>query len=274
VGDKVTLSPAVINLKKVSEEGGALTGAEFTLEYIRADESTVKIGTYAVDEAGELMVDGPMAGAQYKLTETKAPYGFAKLDKPVHFKVAGDGTAKISIVNAPDDVRCEEADDVYILTVINCPIPPVDVTVTKEWAGDDEAERPASVKVALQKNGEIYEEVELSAENEWTYTWEDLDGNFTWTVTEVEIPEGYTAEVTGENGVYTITNTKEQPEEIIPDEDIPQGDPDDDDDVTIEDDIPLGEPTDTGDPSILWMALAALSAGGMGVGALAGRKRK
>ena len=37
--------------------------------------------------------------------------------------------------------------------------------------------------------------VELSAANNWTYTWENLEGDRNWSVRETDVPEGFTATV-------------------------------------------------------------------------------
>ena len=102
------------------------------------------------------------------------------------------------------------------------------VKVTKVWQDDSNADkvRPESVKVQLYKvteSGNVAvegREVTLSAENNWTYTFENLqaneDGNpINYTVEEVQVPTGYTASVSGtmEDG-YIITNTH-NPEKIF-----------------------------------------------------------
>ncbi|MGI5977575.1 MAG: Cna B-type domain-containing protein [Candidatus Limivicinus sp.] len=82
------------------------------------------------------------------------------------------------------------------------------VGVTKKWVGP-----PAeSVTVNLLADGEIADSFELSAENSWQHTFEDLpkykDGKeIVYTVKE-EVPAGYSMTVTGsaETG-FTVTNT-------------------------------------------------------------------
>lgn len=90
------------------------------------------------------------------------------------------------------------------------------VTVSKEWndADNQDGIRPGSVTVNLMAGEEKKDSVVLSADNNWTYTFSDLDkyadsSLIEYTVTEENV-EGYTAAVTGdaENG-YTVTNTHE-----------------------------------------------------------------
>lgn len=92
------------------------------------------------------------------------------------------------------------------------PVPdpePVDLSVKKVWSDTDNknGSRPDSVTVTLYNGDEAVEKVTLSAENNWAYAWEDLDGSGDWSVLETGIPKGYTPSYRTENGVVTITNT-------------------------------------------------------------------
>lgn len=80
--------------------------------------------------------------------------------------------------------------------------------VLKIW--DDpghESDRPASVTVYLLRNGVLADTVVLSAANNWRYTWDNLDGNCTWSVAE-DVPEGYTVSILPEGVTFVITNTR------------------------------------------------------------------
>lgn len=91
----------------------------------------------------------------------------------------------------------------------------VDRVVKKVWQDGDSEDRPTSVTVRLLRNGEVYETVTLNAENRWRYTWTGLDAHDRWTVTEMEVPAGYTVSVTREGAVFVVTNRlrEEGPEE-------------------------------------------------------------
>ena len=90
------------------------------------------------------------------------------------------------------------------------------VTVTKAWADNDDrgGHRPKEIKVQLKADGENSgEEITLNAENNWTYTWSDLDQkkagkDIAYTVEETGKAAGYISTVTGnaEEG-FIITNT-------------------------------------------------------------------
>ena len=83
----------------------------------------------------------------------------------------------------------------------------VNHTVNKLWENGSES----SVEVQLLQDGTPYgAPVELNDANAWTYTWQQLDDSYTWSVVEVNIPEGYQATtiVSADGLTTTITNTK------------------------------------------------------------------
>ena len=95
------------------------------------------------------------------------------------------------------------------------------VSVNKVWSDSDNRDnlRPDSVTVQLYADGSAYgDPVTLSEDNGWANTWTDLpefrEGEqgvaIEYTVEEVDVPEGYTAKVTGSaKKGYTVTNTHE-----------------------------------------------------------------
>ncbi len=65
--------------------------------------------------------------------------------------------------------------------------------VTKVWSGDDPAARPQSVQVQIYDGTTLAAQVELNAENGWTYAWE---GEGDWSVREVmDGMDGYASTV-------------------------------------------------------------------------------
>lgn len=96
-------------------------------------------------------------------------------------------------------------------------IPPTNLTVSKIWK-DDGKERPESIKVNLLKDGVLEEGIELNENNQWTYAWIDLDGLVTWSIEEIDVPQGYKVSYSKQDETVIITNTKEiePPEEVEP----------------------------------------------------------
>ncbi|MCH4006316.1 MAG: Cna B-type domain-containing protein [Eubacterium sp.] len=84
------------------------------------------------------------------------------------------------------------------------------VRVTKSWNDDNNSDklRPSGVQVQLYDNDDkIVGTATLNAENNWSYTWTELDKDNTYHVKEVSVPDGYTSSVTGSDNNFTITNT-------------------------------------------------------------------
>lgn len=89
------------------------------------------------------------------------------------------------------------------------------LTVKKLWKDDCHSDEPhPSVTVQLMCDGEAYgEPVTLPWEGRWEYTWDNLEMNHTWTVTETPV-EGFQMEpVRQEGNAFIITNICVRPVE-------------------------------------------------------------
>jgi hypothetical protein len=81
------------------------------------------------------------------------------------------------------------------------------VQVVKLW--DDtgkEDSRPDSVEVELLQDGTVVDTQTLSQDNNWRFTWNQLDADSSWTVVEKNVPTGYTVTLDKSNDTYTLTN--------------------------------------------------------------------
>ena len=103
----------------------------------------------------------------------------------------------------------------YVWTVTNTHIPDVtDLNVTKVWNDSDNQDgiRPDNVTVYLYANGVLINETNLTADNEWTFTFTDLPVNengvlINYTIREVSV-EGYDVAITnGTAYIWIVTNT-------------------------------------------------------------------
>ena len=91
----------------------------------------------------------------------------------------------------------------------------VSVVARKVWVDVNDADqlRPKSVTVRLYADDIASgDPVTLSADNNWTYTWNSIPKNesgkaIIYTVKETTVPSGYTAEVSSDNDGFIITNT-------------------------------------------------------------------
>jgi len=110
--------------------------------------------------------------------------------------------------------------------------------VVKQWKDDGHAsQRPASITVDILKDGVLQSTQQLSAKNNWCYTWSAPTDGSNWQAVERQIPSGYSVTVTKQDTTLLLTNTY--------DSDIP-------------------EPPPSGDTAVLWpYALAMCLSGGM-----------
>lgn len=100
--------------------------------------------------------------------------------------------------------------DGYAFVITNTrTINPVEVSVNKVWVASEGVIHPESVEAVLYRDGEEYDTVRISAENNWSYVWTGLTDEYTWSVDEKSVLAGYTKNVTSEGYDFTITNTKE-----------------------------------------------------------------
>ena len=91
-------------------------------------------------------------------------------------------------------------------------IPPIDdeieLKVLKLWKGDEgRNNRPKSIEVEIFKDGESYQKVELSQDNNWSYSWTAKDDGAKWTVIERNTPSGYTMTLEKRGNSFVLTNT-------------------------------------------------------------------
>lgn len=130
-------------------------------------------------------------------------------------KYAADGHEIVYTVDeydVPSYVKAIEGTSTTGFTVTNTITGKLDIPVTKVWVG------PAtdSVTVNLYADGVKVDTVQLTAANQWKYTFANLDKyengrEIVYTVDEVLIP-GYKTKITGDVQTgFTITNSKETP---------------------------------------------------------------
>ena len=89
------------------------------------------------------------------------------------------------------------------------------IHVLKVWKQDQEKERPDSIVVELlqtdvEGNTTVVDRQTLTKENQWSYTWKNLSTLMRWSVSEAEVPNGYTVAVTREGDTVVLTNTAKE----------------------------------------------------------------
>lgn len=90
----------------------------------------------------------------------------------------------------------------------------VTYSAVKIWKDTgDKTFRPDSVTVEILKNGSLQITVKLCSENDWSYSWDTVDDGSVWSVTERNVPQGYTVNIQGNGDVFQVTNVRHSSEE-------------------------------------------------------------
>lgn len=98
-----------------------------------------------------------------------------------------------------------------------------DISVKKVWDVEDAAKIADSVEVELLRYGLTVKTAVLSEENNWTITFSDMPESDSYSIVEVNIPEGFAAVYTSKGYEFTVTNKLSPP----PDDPKDPNDPDD-----------------------------------------------
>lgn len=95
------------------------------------------------------------------------------------------------------------------------------IKVQKVWKDSGyENKRPSSVMVQLYKDGQIYDSITLSEENNWQHIWENCSTKSNYTLVEQKL-DSYTVQVSKEGITYLITNTYKTVTPSVPNKNIP-----------------------------------------------------
>ena len=250
------------------------TAATLAAYAVRDDIAPTATGKIIVGKAN---FSGLSAGLYLVLGDTCTKNGKIYTPVPVLVIISGESI----VIDSKYD--CDDVDDEKY---ISC-------TVEKIWRQDSRHNRPASVEIELLQNGSVYDSIVLSAENNWKYTWNQLESGYQWQITENNVPDGYTVTVSQSDTTFTVTNTYH--DEIIPTNPTEPSNPTDPT-KPAEPSNPTGpseptepsnpdEPTDpiyptnpdipkTGDDTIIWPYLLMLTFGVSGVAVAVWSKKK
>ena len=248
-----TSSDKVIGTVKSGEEDQVVTVSDTEAAKYKVDDGYEKF-TYYAEKSGPVMADGE-----------KTAIG-VKLEQPTEYVITL--VYEYHAEKTPDPDPKPGDDD-------------VDISVSKVWKDDDSDLRPDSISVQLYRGGKAYgDEVTLSEDNGWRYTWRDLNDGYTWSVEEVDVPDGYVSKTTRMGNRWVITNTlegteiedPETPTTDLPDTDVPTSG---DTGTDLQDpDVPRADAPKTGDATWLWAMAAAVSGMGLVWLTISGKKRK
>lgn len=285
VGDFVRYSVSFVDLDSTGWKNAAAT-----LDgYIRRDDLP-PADTQATDSTGKLTFSGLQTGLYLVTWDRHTTGGYTYTPQPILVSLPGldaDGNWTYEVSSEPKFDKDKVPD--------NPPDEPdtVDRKVLKIWKDGGSEERPSSVTVQLLWDGRVYDEVTLSAANNWKHEWTNLDADHTWQVVEKDVPEGYTVSVGREGITFTVTNTltpppppdhPDEPDNPPDNPDVPDNPPDDPDvpdnppdnpdtpDNPDEPDKPDNpdNPDEPDEPDIpqtgqLWWPVPLLACGGVGL---------
>lgn len=200
-------------LKHDSVTNTPLAGAKF--DVYTSDKDGNKYGspltTITTDNNGRASI-GDLINEYYLLEEVEAPTGYSLPDKATKLLV---NVKKQTEANANPSLPTENA----VYKIANKKVDEkVEVNGTKTWADDNDKDknRPAKVVIKLLADGKEIISKEVSADNEWKFSFSDLPKfnaengkEITYSVVEEKV-EGYTPEVIGYNikNIYTPTVTE------------------------------------------------------------------
>jgi len=150
--------------------------------------------------------------SQVKVTDKDGKVKFENLELGLYLvkqtkNVSGYSNIDSFIVNIPKnidnkwtyDIKAEPKTDIIRL---------MDLTVEKKWDIENGDNTPKYVTIELLKNNEVIDTITLNKDNNWTYTWKQIEESDEYSVREKNIPIGYTATYRQEGNKFIVTNTK------------------------------------------------------------------
>lgn len=164
-----------------------------TLDTLTVSESLKAAQTAVTDESGDAVFSGLSAGIYLIRSERVEADGCVY--EASSMLIEADGTDQVI--------------EITKYTSETLPVT-VEVTVRKIWTQDDKSKRPSQITVNLLRDGEVYDSAVLSADNNWSASWSELDAAYSWIVAESQIPDGYTVTYEQEEYFFVIVNTGEE----------------------------------------------------------------
>lgn len=163
---------------------------EEVLECIHNSSVVTKEGT--TDSFGYISFNDLDLGL-YLIEQTNKVSGYSKIDSFVVYIPQFEENSWVYKVDATPKV------DIIRL---------FDLTVKKVWNVSSNSDTPNEVTVELLLNEKTIDTVILNQENNWTYTWNQIEKSDKYSVREINIPAGYTPTYQQKENTFIITNTK------------------------------------------------------------------
>lgn len=171
-----------------------------TLEAIVLRDGLLPLFEVKTDQNGVLVKNNPDRAVYLVLGEQTRDEQYVYTPAPLLISVPtrlDDGKEQNHIIIEHTKVQKEEVADNS-----------AKYKVRKIWKDSEyRALRPESITVELLQNGQVYDTVTLSEQNNWAHEWQNLPTDYSWTAAEKSIPEHYTLTVEKEQSGIILTNT-------------------------------------------------------------------
>lgn len=187
------------------------------------EELTIKDVLMNTRTRKPVQMDGKEITAEKKQTfesstaTVRLPFAFdgTKTDLMAEDGTLADIVAFVYVYDSKGNLIASEEDLTNTDQTITLYTEDTKISVEKVWDdnNDQDGIRPTTIKVQLYADEKASgRTIELSENNNWKYTWKDLDKqkdgeDIVYTVDEVEVPDGYIKTVTSKGTAFTITNT-------------------------------------------------------------------
>lgn len=214
-------APEIIIPVELSISGSAPAVPEtYTIE-LKADNAAFPLPTGAMDGVYALSVTGAGNGSFPAISYSKVGvYSYTISQKSgTDPKCSYDSTVyqlTVYVTNTEGGTGLEATAVMHLSGTAEKPVlarftnsyevETVALTVEKIWE-DSGKNRPSSVNISLYNGDILVETVRLDSSNGWKYTWNELNADGNWTVSETDIPWGYAASYIYKDGYIQVVNT-------------------------------------------------------------------
>ena len=174
-----------------------LESADISSEIEKCIPNNMNGITKETDENGNVKYEDLDLGL-YLVKQTNKVEGFSKIDS---FLIM---TPKVIDNKWIYDIKATPKTDIIRV---------IDINVKKVWNTSTNNTNhviniPENITVELLLDNKVIDTIILSKENDWKYTWKDLEKSDMYTVKEIKVPKGYTATYENIDNTVVITNTK------------------------------------------------------------------
>lgn len=216
ISDDGPISLCNMQLYKVADVNGRLVG-DFAVYPVKFDPKDADTMAMAAKTLTNYIRRDSVKPLLLGKTDENGGLSFSVAEKGIYLLV-GEKTNVNGTVYVPESVMFsmpsldEKGNEVYNLELYpKYEKEPTNETVTrkvlKSWENDNPKKRPESITVELLCDGKSYAKAVLNEENSWRYEWKNLDSSKTWSLTETNVPQGYSVSISLEGITYHVVNS-------------------------------------------------------------------